>query len=66
MTQLEIMPRPPEKENKLLTWPDWPLKLRTSSSQEEGAERDFAVMTARMSGENGTVKNLDCVRVDRQ
>jgi glutamate synthase (NADPH/NADH) small chain len=64
VTQLEIMPRPPEKENKLLTWPDWPLKLRTSSSHEEGAERDFAVMTQHMSGENGTVKNLHCVRLD--
>ncbi|MBV9111996.1 MAG: glutamate synthase subunit beta, partial [Hyphomicrobiales bacterium] len=64
VTQLEIMPRPPEKENKLLTWPEWPLKLRTSSSHEEGAERDFAVMTQRMSGENGAVKTLHCVRLD--
>ena len=64
VTQLEIMPEPPEKENKLLTWPDWPLKLRTSSSQEEGAERDFAVMTRRFSGEGGTVESVDCVRVD--
>ena len=39
---VEILPQPPEKENKALSWPDWPLKLRTSSSQEEGAERDFA------------------------
>ena len=46
VTQLEILPRPPEKENKPLTWPDWPLKMRTSSSQEEGVERDFAVLTA--------------------
>ena len=45
VTNFEIMPQPPEKENKLLTWPDWPLKLRTSSSHEEGAERDFAVLT---------------------
>ena len=45
VTQLEIMPKPPKAEDKLLTWPDWPLKLRTSSSHEEGAERDFAVMT---------------------
>ncbi len=44
VTQLEIMPRPPDKENKLLTWPDWPLKMRTSSSQEEGAERDFSIV----------------------
>jgi glutamate synthase (NADPH/NADH) small chain len=64
VTQLEIMPKPPEKENKLLTWPDWPLKLRTSSSHEEGAERDFAVNTVEFTGENGAVKSLTCVRVD--
>jgi glutamate synthase (NADPH/NADH) small chain len=64
VTQLEIMPKPPEMENKLLTWPDWPLKLRTSSSHEEGAERDFAVNTAEFIGENGAVKALACVRVD--
>jgi glutamate synthase (NADPH) small chain len=64
VTQLEIMPQPPVKENKLLTWPDWPLKLRTSSSHEEGAERDFAVMTSQFEGENGQVKKLKCVRVD--
>ena len=64
VTQLEIMPKPPEKENKLLTWPEWPLKMRTSSSHEEGAERDFAVNTVEFSGENGAVKSLKCVRVD--
>ena len=64
VTQLEIMPQPPVKENKLLTWPDWPLKLRTSSSHEEGAEREFAVMTTSFDGENGVVKKLRCVRVD--
>ena len=64
ITQLEIMPQPPLRENKPLTWPDWPLKLRTSSSHEEGAERDFAVMTTRFSGENGRVSRLHCVRVD--
>ncbi len=64
VTQLEIMPQPPEKENKLLTWPDWPLKLRTSSSHEEGAARDFAVLTREFVGENGLVKKLRCVRVD--
>ena len=47
VTQLEIMPQPPEQENKALTWPDWPLKLRTSSSQEEGCERDWSVLTKR-------------------
>ena len=64
VTQLEIMPKPPEKENKLLTWPEWPLKLRTSSSHEEGAERDFAVNTVEFTGEGGAVKKLRCVRVD--
>jgi glutamate synthase (NADPH/NADH) small chain len=62
--QLEIMPQPPEKENKLLTWPNWPLKLRTSSSHEEGAERDFAVLTKEFIGEDGILKKLRCVRVD--
>jgi glutamate synthase (NADPH/NADH) small chain len=66
VTQLEIMPLPPERENKLLTWPDWPLKLRTSSSQEEGAERDFSVMTRSFSGQHGHVHNLHCVRVDER
>ena len=55
VTQLEIMPQPPEKENKALTWPNWPLKLRTSSSHEEGAEREFAVLTQKFTGENGKV-----------
>ena len=64
VTNFEIMQKPPEKENKALTWPDWPLKLRTSSSHEEGAERDFAVMTTRLSGEGGEVRTLHCVRVD--
>ena len=64
VTQLEIMPRPPDKENKSLIWPDWPLKFRTSSSQQEGAERDFSVVTKSFSGENGEVKKLRCVRVD--
>jgi glutamate synthase (NADPH/NADH) small chain len=64
ITQLEIMPKPPEKENKLLTWPEWPLKLRTSSSHEEGAERDFAVMTQEFIGVNGRVKQLRCVRIN--
>ncbi len=58
VTQLEIMPKPPVKENKALTWPDWPLKLRTSSSQEEGAERDFAVTTHEFTGEDGRVTHL--------
>jgi len=63
VVQLEIMPKPPEKENKALTWPNWPLKLRTSSSHEEGCERDFAVLTKRVVGEND-VTGLECVRVE--
>ncbi|NIJ40585.1 glutamate synthase (NADPH/NADH) small chain [Parvibaculum indicum] len=66
VTQIEIMPAPPEKENKLLTWPDWPMKMRTSSSQAEGAARDFAVMTRRFVGENGHVTALECIRVDEK
>jgi glutamate synthase (NADPH/NADH) small chain len=54
VTQLEIMPEPPEKENKAMSWPNWPLKLRTSSSHEEGVAREFAVLTKRCVGENGS------------
>jgi glutamate synthase (NADPH/NADH) small chain len=64
ITQLEILPRPPEKEDKGLTWPNWPLKMRTSSSQEEGCERDWAVLTKRALGKDGRVSALECVRVD--
>jgi glutamate synthase (NADPH/NADH) small chain len=64
VTQLEIMPRPPERENKSLSWPDWPLKLRTSSSHEEGCEREFAVGTKRFIGENGRVTALECARLE--
>jgi glutamate synthase (NADPH/NADH) small chain len=64
ITQLEIMPQPPVREDKALTWPDWPLKLRTSSSQEEGAERDWAVLTKAAVGEGGKLAALECVRVD--
>ncbi len=63
VTQLEIMPQPPEKENKALTWPDWPLKLRTSSSHEEGVERDWSVMAKRVVGEGGETTGLECVRL---
>jgi len=67
VAQLEIMPKPPEKENKDLSWPHWPLKLRTSSSQAEGAERDFSVITVRFDDNgNGAVKALHCVRCDNQ
>ncbi|MGB6970040.1 MAG: glutamate synthase subunit beta [Methyloceanibacter sp.] len=64
VVQLEIMPMPPEKENKALTWPHWPLKLRTSSSQAEGANRDFSVATNRFLGVNGVVNELECIRLD--
>jgi glutamate synthase (NADPH) small chain len=64
VTNFEIMPMPPEHENKGLTWPDWPLKLRTSSSHEEGAKRDFAVVTTKFTGENGRVKKLHCAKCD--
>jgi glutamate synthase (NADPH/NADH) small chain len=66
VTQLEILPMPPEKENKDLTWPNWPLKMRTSSSQAEGAARDFSVATSRFLGSGGKVEQLECVRLDGQ
>ena len=62
--QLELMPMPPEQENKSLTWPYWPIKLRTSSSHEEGCERDFAVATKAFLGENGKVTAIKAVRLD--
>ncbi len=64
VVNFEIMPEPPLKENKGLTWPNWPLKLRTSSSHEEGASRQFSVMTDKFTGENGKVKKLHCVTID--
>ena len=66
VTNFEIMPQPPEHENKALTWPYWPLKLRISSSHEEGVDRQFAVLTQKFTGENGKVKKLHCVKVDAQ
>ncbi len=64
VTQLEIMPKPPEKEDKALTWPDWPMKLRTSSSHQEGVERDWAVLAKRVIGDGEAVTGLECVRVE--
>jgi glutamate synthase (NADPH/NADH) small chain len=64
VTQLEIMPQPPVRENKQLVWPDWPLKLRTSTSHEEGCERDFAVATKRFIGSNGKLEAVECVRLE--
>ena len=66
VTQLEILPQPPEQENKALTWPNWPLKFRTSSSQAEGAARDFAVATTRFIASDGRVQALECIRLDSQ
>ena len=64
ITQFELMPQPPAKENKELVWPNWPLKLRTSSSHEEGANRDWSVTTKELIGENGKVVALKGARVE--
>ncbi|MGN6490297.1 MAG: glutamate synthase subunit beta [Devosia sp.] len=66
VTQIEIMPMPPEKENKPLVWPNYPLKLRTSSSQEEGVARDFAVASINFEGKDGRVTGLNCARADER
>jgi len=62
--QFELMPQPPEQENKELTWPYWPIKMRTSSSHEEGCEREFAIATKEFIGENGKVTAVKTVRVE--
>ena len=64
VTQFEVMPRPPEQENKPLIWPYWPMKLRTSSSHDEGCQRDWAVATKKLTGNNGKVEKLRAVRVE--
>jgi glutamate synthase (NADPH) small chain len=64
VTQFELMPMPPEHENKELTWPYWPYKLRTSSSHEEGCDREFAIATKEFIGEKGKVTGLKTVRVE--
>jgi len=64
VTQFEVMPQPPEEENRPLTWPYWPLKLRTSSSHEEGCTREFAISTQEFIGENGKVTGLKTVEVE--
>jgi glutamate synthase (NADPH) small chain len=64
VTQLEIMPQPPEKENKALSWPHWPMKMRVSSSQAEGAKTEFSISTTGFSGEDGKVKKLNYTRVN--
>jgi len=64
VTQFEVMPQPPEQENKPLVWPYWPLKLRTSSSHEEGCQREFAVSTKEFIGKNGKLTGLKTVHVE--
>jgi glutamate synthase (NADPH/NADH) small chain len=68
VTQFELMPQPPAEEDKALSWPNWPLKMRTSSSHEEGCERDFAVATKELVGgvgkDSGQVKALKAIRVE--
>jgi glutamate synthase (NADPH/NADH) small chain len=64
VTQFELMPQPPEKENKPLVWPYWPTKMRTSSSHDEGCSRDWSIATKEFIGENGQLKALKCVRLE--
>ncbi len=64
ITQFELLPQPPEQENKALVWPYWPIKLRTSSSHEEGCERDWSVATKKFVGKNGKVEKLVAVKVE--
>jgi glutamate synthase (NADPH/NADH) small chain len=64
ITQIEVMPRPPEQEDKSLVWPNWPLKLRTSSSHDEGCTRDWAIATKEFVGEKGVLKAIKAVRVE--
>jgi len=64
ITQIEILPKPPVKENKAMVWPDWPTKLRSSHAHEEGCNRDWAVLTKGASGSDGKVEALTCVRVE--
>ncbi|MBC7786220.1 MAG: glutamate synthase subunit beta [Methylophilaceae bacterium] len=64
ITQFELMPQPPEKEDKNLVWPNWPLKMRTSSSHEEGAHRDWSITTKELVGENGKVTHLKGAKIE--
>ena len=64
VTQLELLPQPPAQENKPMVWPYWPIKLRTSSSHEEGCERDWSVATKAFIGNNGKVEKLKAVRIE--
>jgi glutamate synthase (NADPH/NADH) small chain len=64
VTQIEVMPRAPDQENKPLTWPNWPLKLRTSSSHDEGCQRDWAIATKEFIGKKGKLSSIKAVRVE--
>ena len=64
VTQIEIMPKPPDMENKALTWPNWPMKLRTSTSHEEGCEREWSIATRNFVGDGGAVQALELARVE--
>ena len=64
ITQIEIMPKPPEREDKAMVWPDWPVKLRSSHAHGEGCARDWSVLTRDATGADGTVAALDCVYVE--
>ena len=64
VTQMEIMPKPPEHENKPITWPDWPLIMRTSSSHDEGCQRQWAVATKSFEGKNNSVTAINAVRLE--
>jgi glutamate synthase (NADPH/NADH) small chain len=66
VTQLDIRPRPPEREDKLTVWPYWPTKMRTSSSQAEGADREFQAATLGIEGKKGRVTGVKCARVDEK
>jgi glutamate synthase (NADPH/NADH) small chain len=66
VTQLDIRPKPPEREDKLAVWPYWPTKMRTSSSQAEGAEREFQAATLGIEGKKGRVHGVRCARVDEK
>jgi glutamate synthase (NADPH/NADH) small chain len=66
ITQFELMPQPPEQEDKQMVWPNWPLKMRTSSSHEEGANRDWSITTKALLGENGKVVGLTGAKVQWQ
>jgi glutamate synthase (NADPH/NADH) small chain len=66
VTQLDIRPQPPEQEDKLVVWPYWPTKMRTSSSQAEGAEREFRAATLRIEGKKGRAIGVVCARVDEK